>query len=365
MPIEMKKMAVPFEVKQLQEDDDFFTFIGHAATFGNIDRGDDVIMRGAFNDTLRDKASNNERFPVLWQHQTDMPIGIFPKITEDEIGLFVEGRLPKEDTFVSGRVMPQMRVGSINTMSIGFTLPSVDAFEIEDGIRKINKITLWEISLVTIPMNPQARVTDMKSIVPFQDLPLADRNYAWDSKAAKKRVCEWSGAKNELSVSAARRYKSCFIWCGEEQSKVLDSYKLPIADIVDGELTAVPRAIFAAATAVQGARGGVAIPENDVPRVKAHIDRYYDKMGLESPFKEESSLRLDDMNCVDERTLEKVLKSGVCFSNKMAKTLISILKSSGLRDEDPGNRDGYVLDRNAVNSQLDQILKRIGVQKNA
>lgn len=322
----MKKITVPFEVKQLTEDDGFFVFEGFASTFGNIDRGDDLIEFGAFSKTVSELMSSQKRskLPVLWQHDQTMPIGGFTELRETQEGLFVKGRLPKSDTFVSGRVIPQMEVGSIGSMSIGYSALKSIA---RGAIRVLQEIKLWEISLVTVPMNPLAEVTGFKAAVPYQDLPLAPREREWDSDSAIMRVRQLL----ESTESPSESYRRAFLWFDETESGNFDSYKLPIADVIEGQLTAIPRAVFAAAAVMRGARGGVDIPEEDRDAVITHIDRYYDKMGLDSPFMERSCFRLDDMSVLNERELEKLLKSGVSFSNSNSKRLVSALKTF-LRD---------------------------------
>lgn len=149
---------VPFEIKSMDDSDEFFYFEGFASTFGNVDLGDDVMVRGAFSDSLAKR-----RPKLLWQHDMDDPLGVFDAVEETDTGLRVSGRMPKSDTFVSGRVIPQMQVGSVDSMSIGFSIPKGGSI-IKDGIRYISKADLWEVSLVTLPMNPAAIVTGMKSV---------------------------------------------------------------------------------------------------------------------------------------------------------------------------------------------------------
>jgi len=74
------------------------------------------------------------------------------------------------------------------------------------------------------------------------------------------------------------KYRWAFLWYDAKNPNELGSYKLPFVDVVDGQLKAVPRAIFTAAASIQGARGGVAISTADEAEVKAHIDLYYSKM---------------------------------------------------------------------------------------
>lgn len=162
--MEKKYLNVKFELKGINEDDtDHFIFEGYASTFDNVDRGDDIVVRGAFVDSLKEMMPK-----LLWQHDHAEPIGIFTEAFEDEKGLFVRGKMPKSDALVRDRVIPQIKVGSINSMSIGFSI-WMDGGTVEiidDGnteIRKIKKVKLWEVSLVTIPMNPLATINNFKS----------------------------------------------------------------------------------------------------------------------------------------------------------------------------------------------------------
>lgn len=163
--MEIKKIVVPFEIKQLEEEGDFFTFKGYASTFGNVDRGGDVILPGAFTDSIDEMKRSGDFLPVIWQHDSGEPVGIYTAFYEDSKGLWVEGKLPKEDTFVSGRAIPQMKVGSVRKLSIGFSCWDGSAsYEMRGDVRYISKIKLWEVSLVTIPMNNMANITEIKSL---------------------------------------------------------------------------------------------------------------------------------------------------------------------------------------------------------
>ena len=327
----MKKMVVPFEVKSITEDEDYYIFEGYASTFNNVDRGLDAVMPGAFRETINELMASNRagKLPALWQHDTEMPVGSYTELREDTRGLFVRGRLPKSDTFVSGRVIPQLKAESVTCMSIGYS--TLD-YVIEAGVRLLKTLKLWEISLVTTPMNPLAEITGLKSNSAFQDLPLASRDREWDAEAALVRVKAFLESAEEPSDT----FRKAFLWSDSKNHDDFSGYKLQIADVVDGVLTAVPRAIFAAAAS--GTKGGVNIPEDDRDEVIANIERYYAKMDLESPFKK-SNVRLDDLSVLTERDLEKLFKSGVSFTNQTSKRLASALKTF-LRDEGKsGNRE--------------------------
>jgi hypothetical protein len=114
----------------------------------------------------------------------------------------------------------------------------------------------------------------------FQDLPLADRDRKWDGDAAEARVRAWASAEERPN----ERYRDAHVWYDADDKDEFGAYKLLIADVVDGRLRAVPRAIMAAAGVVQGARGGVDLPERDVDRVRSHLAKYYAKMGDTAPW---------------------------------------------------------------------------------
>jgi hypothetical protein len=114
----------------------------------------------------------------------------------------------------------------------------------------------------------------------FGDLPLADRSRRWDGAAAEKRVRKWAGAEDGPNA----KYRRAHLWHEAGKDDQFTGYKLLIADIVGGELTAVPRAIIAAAGIVDGARGGLDVPDADRPKLRRHLARYYAKMNEQPPW---------------------------------------------------------------------------------
>jgi len=118
------------------------------------------------------------------------------------------------------------------------------------------------------------------AVTSFQDLPLADRDREWDGGAAEKRVREWAGAEDEPN----QKYRDAHVWYDADSKGNYTAYKLLIADVVDGRLKAVPRGVMAAGNIMQGARGGVDVPDRDVDRIKSHLAKYYEKMGDEPPW---------------------------------------------------------------------------------
>ena len=182
MKIEKEIKSFPFEVKATAEENNIFTFEGYASNFNNIDHGDDIVIRGAFSNSL----AKNSQVPILWQHQMSEVIGISVQLYEDDKGLFIKGNLPKDDTLVSGRIIPQMKVGSIKEMSIGFFTKNYD--RAKDGIRLLKEIDLFEVSLVTKAMNSQALVTGFKSFETLRDIEQTLKDNGFSNTEAKTLI---------------------------------------------------------------------------------------------------------------------------------------------------------------------------------
>lgn len=273
---------IALEVKEITADG---TFVGYGSMFNNVDLDRDIMAPGAFAKTLGKRGPG--KIKMLWQHDPTQPIGVWEDMSEDSRGLKVRGRLlvnqgvPKAD-----EAYALLKAGALDAMSVGFMIPP-GGWEFDDKkkVRVIKEADLWEISLVTFPANPKALISRVKASVPFQDLPLADRGRAWDGAGAESRVRQWAGGGTSIADMDWTRYRKAFLWYDDSAPENVTSYKLGIADIVGGELTAIPRGIFAAAGALLGARGGVDIPAEAKARAISHLERYYSKMDLESPFK--------------------------------------------------------------------------------
>jgi hypothetical protein len=114
----------------------------------------------------------------------------------------------------------------------------------------------------------------------YADLPLADRDREWDGAAAEKRVRAWADAEEAPN----EKYRQAHLWYDGDRADRFTAYKLLIADVVNGELKAVPRGVMAAGNVLEGGRGGVDLPEDDIDRVKSQVTKYYEKMGEEPPW---------------------------------------------------------------------------------
>lgn len=96
----------------------------------------------------------------------------------------------------------------------------------------------------------------------WSSLPLADPGTAWDGAAAAGRVKSWAG--DDMG-----KYGRAFLWVDGGAPDKIGSYKFPVADVIDGDLKIVPKAIAAASSVLAGGRGGTTIPEPDQARMRS------------------------------------------------------------------------------------------------
>lgn len=151
---------------------------GYASRFDKLDLSGDQVCRGAFASSLLAQSSPT---PMLFNHETDDPIGVWNRVFEDEVGLFVEGILCADDER-SSRITRLVQSGSLSGLSIGFR---TNRFKRRpDGGRDLLDIELWEVSIVAFPMLPSARLTAVHSVTPevststddIFNVPQADEN---------------------------------------------------------------------------------------------------------------------------------------------------------------------------------------------
>lgn len=127
---------------------------GYASLFGRRDQGGDTVRPGAYAGSLARLASAGRRVKMLWQHDPSQPIGVWDEVREDQTGLWVKGRILTE--VERGREAQALLVaGAIDGLSIGYR--TVKAERDGKGQRVLSELDLWEVSLVTFPMQAEAR----------------------------------------------------------------------------------------------------------------------------------------------------------------------------------------------------------------
>jgi uncharacterized protein len=144
---------------RLERVDETGLFEGYASLFGVADLSRDVVEPGAFRQSLARRGASGVK--LLWQHDPATPIGRWLSLVEDEKGLRVRGRLTLS-VARARELHALMRDGAVDGLSIGFRTERSRA-DPGSGRRHLLKVDLWEVSLVTFPMLPQARVSAVKA----------------------------------------------------------------------------------------------------------------------------------------------------------------------------------------------------------
>ena len=161
--VEKESIEIKSSIKAYHDDDEdknYGTFEGYGSVFGNKDLGNDVIEAGAFAKSLKRRKPQNVK--LLYQHKSDMPIGVFDEIKEDAHGLVVKGRLALK-TQAGAEAYELLKMGALDGLSIGFRVnPKEVSYDKRGNKRIIKEVDLMEVSLVTFPMNPQATVRSVK-----------------------------------------------------------------------------------------------------------------------------------------------------------------------------------------------------------
>lgn len=168
---------------------------GYASLFGEIDSARDMVMPGAFAQTLRMRGLR--RIPMLFQHDPAEPIGVWLDLFEDSRGLKARGRLI-EDVARAREVLALVRAGAIDGLSIGFRTVR-GRIDPRSRVRRLEQIDLWEISIVTFPLLTGARVRAVEkarrrppSVHSHQPLTRTER--AWRTLSAARTAQRAFGA---------------------------------------------------------------------------------------------------------------------------------------------------------------------------
>lgn len=148
------------------------TIEGYGSVFNLIDRGGDVVMPGAFAKSIAELRRKGEPLPMLWQHDPRAPIGVWTDLAENDKGLKVKGELIL-DVPQASTAHALLKRGALKGLSIGFMTKEADV-DRQTGARRLKRVDLWEISLVTFPMMPEAQLTGIKTEF---DAPAWERAY--------------------------------------------------------------------------------------------------------------------------------------------------------------------------------------------
>lgn len=311
------------------------TLIGHAAVFDVettiMGMFREKISPGAFKKTIKESDVRG-----LFNHDPNFVLGRNKagtlRLSEDKTGLAYEIDLP--DTQAAKDLYTSIERGDISQSSFAFkiikevrTEPDEDAGETMP-LFDIKETRLYDVSPVTYPAYDETDVSahsendpvgygvaikrfaefcarpveeirqfleehcedtdrdellvrlwlpyEYRTIVPYQNLPLADKGDGWDGSAARSNVKEWAGGDDWDPA----KYRKAFCWYDAAAPKLLGSYKFPIADVRGDELKVVPEGIYAAAQRLEGSD----LSDSDKSGIRSHLKRYYKKMGEDSPW---------------------------------------------------------------------------------
>ena len=263
---------------------------------------------------------------------------------------------------MTGRIIPQIKVGSITGVSIGYRPEEFVYDTINDRqVRRLKKSQLKESSPCVFPMNEEARISmiksfqnqeiikiDSKTVPPYKDYAIAE-DVKWDKAKAVKQIREHTNSGEEPS----KAYKNGFMYFDIENEDKYTAYKLPYVYWIDGKFKAVPKALSTIVGALSGARGGIDIPDADKSKIKSQINKYYAKMDRESPFKNNITfIDKKTLEGLEKRDYEKLFDDNIILSSQAKKKIVDSL--------DFGNEnvieDNSFLDRlKGIKSDIDKL----------
>lgn len=185
-------------------------FTGYASTFGNVDAGKDIVMPGAFTETLVDR----ERPIKMRDNHWGAVIGKWLALKEDERGLFVHGELTPGHSDAENRYA-SMKHGVTDSMSIGYRV--LEQHKRADGVTELHKVHLVEISVVDEPMNVRAQMSEVKSLIDGMES-------LKEFEGFMREACGFSRTEASALVS---RFKSVVL--GEQGPETVDADELATA----------------------------------------------------------------------------------------------------------------------------------------
>ena len=163
-----KSIQTEFSIKEVGDSG---TFEGLGSVFDVTDSGGDVVEKGAFKESLSELNSKNRQPALLWQHDRRQPIGKYTEVKETDDGLYVKGQLALK-TPRGAEAYELLKMDALSGLSIGYSIPKGGAeFDEKEDVYRLKTLNLWEVSLVTFPMNDEARVSQVKTSLSTGAIP--------------------------------------------------------------------------------------------------------------------------------------------------------------------------------------------------
>jgi HK97 family phage prohead protease len=251
------------------------------AVLNNTDLDGEVMRPGFFSKSLATKLPKG-----VWAHNWSQPVAktlearelqpgdpLLPEAVRSNGAYYIKAQFNLE-TQRGREAFSDVKNGLIDEFSVGY-FTTKDYTDPQTGNRNLLEGDWIEWSPVLAGANPSTSVIGVKGRVGAKlDFPIAPRDTPFDRKTAEGHIRDWSDAKDAPNA----QYKQAFFWHDPDQGDNFGAHKLPFVAKVDDKMMAVPSGIFRAAAIMQGARGGVNMPDADRPKVRAAIGQYYTKM---------------------------------------------------------------------------------------
>jgi hypothetical protein len=253
-----------------------------ACYYGNVDRVNDILEKGAcdnsikrFQSAKKNNVWDGNTIPLLREHNQLDTISLnIDDLYDTEEAPVVVATISEEYKKLK-RVIVEDIYNKINEgkmyASIGYY--PVKSYVDSNKVRRLQEVKLAEISLTTNPANTKATMIDLKNI----NLPkyAVDIESSWDSTQAEQRWREYTKSIEMPSTN----YKNGFLHFDANNADSFGSYHLQVVDIIDGEPRIIEKAVFAVYQAMNGARGGLTVvPENEMPRLQGAVVELYKKI---------------------------------------------------------------------------------------
>lgn len=244
----MEYKSISFDLKAVGEDvaGDEWIIEGYASTY-DLDLGKDMIQKGAFVKTIQQRFfdqrayNGKSKIKILWQHDTEDLIGSLLDLREDEKGLYCRIQIFRDPVFVSAQKAYRLaKYGEIDSFSIGYKPITWEDTILDDGteVRLIKELKLFEISVVTFPMNEKAEFTNVKE----EELKSVNESKAIELLTEIKsmleqfgtKLPEFFGVKSAESVVEVETKRDCKS-CGEPMKMMC-----PSCDMKSEEVSVTP-----------------------------------------------------------------------------------------------------------------------------
>lgn len=156
---QLRTRDIDFEIKAVEKNGHF---TGYGSVFGVKDSYSEVVAPGAFKKSIQARQEKGRKLPVLWQHRSGEPLGVYDVVKEDSNGLWLEGNLLVDDVARAKESQALMKAGAVTGLSIGYYVLD-DSWNEKEGVRTLKELDLQEVSIVTFPANDEARIDTVKS----------------------------------------------------------------------------------------------------------------------------------------------------------------------------------------------------------